>query len=703
MMMTSISDRIETAVVDPSTAQSADDVQLGNSATTAGTNMSSTTPAQRSKPRPLKLASNGPPVSSFMQSSSNNLPQQSMTVEELLELTHQINNAVKAGQFNAQLANQIFRLCQQLKISGECMEQSHRNDLNRVFVSLRQACCRDNGHLGTPCRLKIMELVELRAMGWRPSLAHSQYYLNRTTASPQEYHPHMNGQQQQQPQLQQQPQQYHMMQSTPIAPVRTQLPSHPQQQQQQQQQYPPRPSQSDSGDPAMVAGATPVSAPPFGAIPINPFGAFAPAGPPHMFGMTNIDLSASHPGPQMMPAVSQQSMAPTSYYLIPAPGAWPQTMIAAGPGMLPPPASPIGGPPPPQAFAGPPPAHSVIAQQQQPVGTSEPEASWPRGAVTKASKFSKPQKVPGKAQYRDEITIRNADSGKIMGVKGRRVAVVEELSKTIISFQKVAQGAKERSLTITGNSEETIEFAKKLIDETIRRNVSPNRPEGASDDFSNRAETRDDDDDEDFPEDDEGDEAEGDMGIQIETGEDGTLKLSCADPAVLQAAQAALSQYLNKAGQQRKVLTPEEKELRKERRKSMPIRAQSTTDSKEVTAQGISRSRDGQRRGSISNGSNSAGVNSPETAAPLGSDSPNWRALAKSTPNLVAALEPKKEPRVTAVYSREMLLRCAQSPLVNEAVPGKIAAIAKDAADIMRPTGAKLGEYERQRAAAAQS
>jgi hypothetical protein len=62
-----------------------------------------------------------------------------------------------------------------------------------------------------------------------------------------------------------------------------------------------------------------------------------------------------------------------------------------------------------------------------------------------------------------------------MGVKGRRVAVVEELSKTIISFQKVAQGAKERSLTITGNTEETIEFAKKLIDETIRRNVSPNR------------------------------------------------------------------------------------------------------------------------------------------------------------------------------------------------------------------------------------
>ena len=51
--------------------------------------------------------------------------------------------------------------------------------MNRVFVSLRQACCRDSGQLGTPCRLKIMELVELRAMGWKPTLSHSQYYLNR--------------------------------------------------------------------------------------------------------------------------------------------------------------------------------------------------------------------------------------------------------------------------------------------------------------------------------------------------------------------------------------------------------------------------------------------------------------------------------------------------------------------------------------------
>lgn len=62
-----------------------------------------------------------------------------------------------------------------------------------------------------------------------------------------------------------------------------------------------------------------------------------------------------------------------------------------------------------------------------------------------------------------------------MGVKGRRVAVVEELSKTIISFQKVDPKSKDRTLTITGSSQEAIDHAKKLIEQTIRRNVSPCR------------------------------------------------------------------------------------------------------------------------------------------------------------------------------------------------------------------------------------
>lgn len=376
-----------------------------------------------------------------------------LSIEQLLSLMNQINAAVKSGLFNSQLANQIFVLCQQLKFSGQLLEQSHKNELNRVFVSLRQACCRDNGQLGTPCRLKMMELVELRAMGWRPSLAHTQYYLNRP--------------------------------------------------EQQQQQIDP----------------TPVSAPPFGTIPVNPFGNFASPPPPLYVG-----------GDVSNPVIAPQP-APASFYLIPAAAAsgWGRPILA--PGVVPP---------------------GNILPQLAPIDVE----AW-----AKANKQLQPAKLKTKTpqnripQFREEMVIRNSDSGKIMGVKGRRVAVVEELSKTIISFQKVDSKCKDRTLTITGNNQESIDYAKRLIEQTIRRNISPNRTE------TNEAEVDDNDDD--------------DVGISIETTQDGTLKLSCADPQVLQAAQAALSEYLTRVGRNHSRISAEERERRKERRKSMPLQSSS--------------------------------------------------------------------------------------------------------------------------------
>ncbi|VDN07557.1 unnamed protein product [Thelazia callipaeda] len=368
---------------------------------------------------------------------------------------NQINASVKNGMFNAQLANQIFVLCQQLKFSGQLLEQSHKNELNRIFVSLRQACCRDNGQLGTPCRLKMMELVELRAMGWRPSLAHTQYYLNR-----------------------------------------------PEQQQQQ------------------LIDPAPVSAPPFGTIPINPFGNFGGPPPPLYVG-----------GDVGSPMIAPQP-APASFYLIPAAAAsgWARPMIA--PGVVP---------------------SGNILPQLAPIDV-EAWAKVNKQLQQTKLKVKTPQsRVP---QLREEMVIRNSDSGKIMGVKGRRVAVVEELSKTVISFQKVDSKCKDRTLTITGSNQESIDYAKRLIEQTIRRNISPNRAMTTS----TEADENDDEDD---------------VGISIETAQDGTLKLSCADPQVLQAAQAALSEYLTRVGRNHSRMTAEEREQRKERRKSMPLQSSS--------------------------------------------------------------------------------------------------------------------------------
>ncbi|XP_030749641.1 eukaryotic translation initiation factor 4E-binding protein Mextli isoform X2 [Sitophilus oryzae] len=78
------------------------------------------------------------------------------------------------------------------------------------------------------------------------------------------------------------------------------------------------------------------------------------------------------------------------------------------------------------------------------------------GEVIKPSgKFAKPTRIPGKKYCKDEVVIRNADSGK------------------------VSPGAKERLVQITGANEESINHAKQLIEDTIRRNASPVR-EGSS-------------------------------------------------------------------------------------------------------------------------------------------------------------------------------------------------------------------------------
>uniref|UniRef100_A0A8D9EIX8 K Homology domain-containing protein n=2 Tax=Cacopsylla melanoneura TaxID=428564 RepID=A0A8D9EIX8_9HEMI len=104
------------------------------------------------------------------------------------------------------------------------------------------------------------------------------------------------------------------------------------------------------------------------------------------------------------------------------------------------------------------------------------------GELVKASgKYPKPTKIPGKNYCKDEVVIRNADSGKVMGIKGRRVHMIEELSETIISFQRVHPGARERNVQITGPNPDNIVHATQLIDETIRKNQSPVRELGLQD------------------------------------------------------------------------------------------------------------------------------------------------------------------------------------------------------------------------------
>jgi len=76
-----------------------------------------------------------------------------------------------------------------------------------------------------------------------------------------------------------------------------------------------------------------------------------------------------------------------------------------------------------------------------------PTPSVPPGQVMVST--GKIDKVPGKQQIREEVVIRNSDSGK------------------------VEAGSKERMVQVIGTDEKTIALAKSLIEDTIQRNASP--------------------------------------------------------------------------------------------------------------------------------------------------------------------------------------------------------------------------------------
>ncbi|XP_050461609.1 eukaryotic translation initiation factor 4E-binding protein Mextli isoform X4 [Cataglyphis hispanica] len=80
----------------------------------------------------------------------------------------------------------------------------------------------------------------------------------------------------------------------------------------------------------------------------------------------------------------------------------------------------------------------------------------PGEVIKNSGKFTKPTRIPGKNYCKDEVVIRNSDSGK------------------------VNPGAKERLVQITGTSEDKIHYAKDLIKDTIQRNASPVRLEQSS-------------------------------------------------------------------------------------------------------------------------------------------------------------------------------------------------------------------------------
>ncbi|KAF8366437.1 mxt-1 [Pristionchus pacificus] len=287
---------------------------------------------------------------------------------DAIELMNIVNRAVKAGESGTGLLESINTLCSHLRTFGQQIELTNKGALDTVFVSLRQAACRDAGQLGKAARLRLMQLIELRAMKWRPNLSHSSYYSKHidTTSIPSSS-------------------------TSPVPPVHQPMPH------QTEHTLSNRDILSSILQQPLMSPMLPMVS------PLLP---------------TPVHLRS----PQLLPHTDLPIPIPSpTFYLLPA---------LANMGIFP--------------FLGP---HPMLERLP---------------------------KKPAKPVLREEITIRNADSGKLMGVKGRRVALVEQISGSVISFQKVTDlKSKARTLTITASDQESIEKAKSLIEDTIRRNASP--------------------------------------------------------------------------------------------------------------------------------------------------------------------------------------------------------------------------------------
>ncbi|KAK8760573.1 hypothetical protein V5799_028162 [Amblyomma americanum] len=82
-----------------------------------------------------------------------------------LSYRHQTMPAELGAFINERVAVQIDSICNLLKERGARMENAFKEELGSIFGLLRDAC-RDEG-ISDVERMKILEIVQLRAAGWK--------------------------------------------------------------------------------------------------------------------------------------------------------------------------------------------------------------------------------------------------------------------------------------------------------------------------------------------------------------------------------------------------------------------------------------------------------------------------------------------------------------------------------------------------------
>jgi len=111
------------------------------------------------RPRPLKMSGGREPE---------------LRHEDLLVLLESVLRSLAGRQYDGQLVSQVAGLCANLKRNGASLETSHKELMDKL-LSAMVAACRDD-ELELICRVHMLEIIELRSMGWQTNENVTNYY-----------------------------------------------------------------------------------------------------------------------------------------------------------------------------------------------------------------------------------------------------------------------------------------------------------------------------------------------------------------------------------------------------------------------------------------------------------------------------------------------------------------------------------------------
>lgn len=97
-----------------------------------------------------------------------------ITDEYLISFAETLSNALLTNSADVSVQNDLITLSQQLKLRGPILEVNYGDALDKIFVIFRNALQSEG--LNYNVRVPLLQLIELRATGWKASEGANSYY-----------------------------------------------------------------------------------------------------------------------------------------------------------------------------------------------------------------------------------------------------------------------------------------------------------------------------------------------------------------------------------------------------------------------------------------------------------------------------------------------------------------------------------------------